>query len=187
MSVFEYIMVLVSIIIGLGVTHILKNIVFLIQHKDVSFYWIHTLWCANIFFMLIFFWWWQYNYVVIDEWTFGLYLFITFFALIYYLLASLLFSGRDIKSYKEHFYSNRKWFFNLLALSILIDYGDTALKGFDYFIDRGLSYHLAVITFILMSLIGARTKKEKYHAIFAITNLSYQIIDGFLIFNLIQS
>ena len=37
MSVFEYIMVLVSIIIGLGVTHILKNIVFLIQHKDVSF------------------------------------------------------------------------------------------------------------------------------------------------------
>ena len=52
MSVFEYIMVLVSIIIGLGITHILKNIVFLIQHKDVQFYWVHTLWCIDIFFTL---------------------------------------------------------------------------------------------------------------------------------------
>ena len=52
MSIFEYIMVLVSIIIGLGITHILKNIALLIQLKDIKFYWIHTIWCINIFFML---------------------------------------------------------------------------------------------------------------------------------------
>ena len=103
MSVFEYIMVLVSIIVGLGITHILKSIVFIIQYKEIRFYWIHTLWCINIFFMLVFFWWWQYNYVVIDRWTFGLYVFIIFFALIYYLLAALLFSNRERVSYKEHY------------------------------------------------------------------------------------
>ena len=135
MSVFEYIMVLVSIIVGLGITHILKNIVFQLQQNDVRFYWVHFLWCLNIFFVLIFFWWWQYNYVAIDEWTFGLYLFIVFFALLYFILASFLFSSKEIKSYKDHFYGNRKWFFSLLALSIIVDYGDTALKGFEYFLN----------------------------------------------------
>ena len=187
MSIFEYIMVLVSIIIGLGITHILKNIALLIQHKDIKFYWIHTIWCINIFFMLVFFWWWQYNYVIIDEWTFGLYLFIIFFALIYFLLSALLFSNREIKSYREHFYENKKWFFYLLALSIMTDYGDTALKGFEYFLDRGASYHLQVFVFTSMSIFGAKSNNEKYHGLFAVSNLSYQIFDGFLIFNLLKS
>ncbi len=187
MSVFEYIMVLVSIIVGLGITHILKSIVFIIQYKEIRFYWIHTLWCINIFFMLVFFWWWQYNYVVIDRWTFGLYVFIIFFALIYYLLAALLFSNRERVSYKEHYYANRKWFFYLLALSIIIDYGDTALKGFEYLLDKGSFYHFQVFIFTSMSIYGAKSENEKYHAIFAVSNLSYQLIDGFLIFNLLKS
>ena len=187
MSVFEYIMVLVSIIIGLGITHILKNIVFLIQHKDVQFYWVHTLWCIDIFFTLIFFWWWQYNYVIIDEWTFGLYIFIVFYALIYFLLSALLFSNRDIKSYKEHFYANRKWFFYLFALSIMVDYGDTALKGYEYFLNRDVLYHFQVVIFTSMSIFAAKSNNEKYHAIFVMSNLSYQLFDGFLTFNLLKS
>ena len=39
----------------------------------------------------------------------------------------------------------------------------------------------AVITFILMSLIGALEQKRKISCYFAITNLSYQIINGFYV------
>ena len=186
MSVFEYIMVLVSIIVGLGITHIIKNIVFQLQQNDVRFYWVHFLWCLNIFFVLIFFWWWQYNYVAIDEWTFGLYLFIVFFALLYFILASFLFSSKEIKSYKDHFYGNRKWFFSLLALSIIVDYGDTALKGFEYFLNRGTTYHIGVFIFTSLSIYASRSNNERYHAFFAVTYLSYQLFDGFFSFDLLQ-
>jgi hypothetical protein len=69
----------------------------------------------------------------------------------------------------------------------MIDYGDTALKGFEYFLDRSSSYHFQVFIFTSMSIFGAKSENEKYHAIFAVSNLSYQLFDGFLIFNLLKS
>ena len=45
MDIFEYVAVLTSIIIGLGITHLLRGVAGLIQHPDQHrIYWVHLIW-----------------------------------------------------------------------------------------------------------------------------------------------
>ena len=60
MDIFEYVAVLTSIIIGLGITHLLRGVAGLIQHPDQHrIYWVHLVWVGYLFFTLIFWWWWE--------------------------------------------------------------------------------------------------------------------------------
>lgn len=44
-SAFEYVSILVSIILGLGITQIISSFTDLLYHyKEIKFYWPHTLW-----------------------------------------------------------------------------------------------------------------------------------------------
>ncbi|SVB01512.1 uncharacterized protein METZ01_LOCUS154366 [marine metagenome] len=179
MSIFEYVMVLVSIIVGLGITHMLKGLVKIIQDKNRNLYWIHLVWSFNIFFTLIFFWWWQYKLIDIQQWTFALYIFVIVFALIYYILSTLLFPEKLLVTYKEYYFDKRKWIFGILLLSIIIDYFDTLNKGMDYMKSLGFEYQIQVVVFSIMAMIAIRTKNEIYHALFALINFAYQIQQGF--------
>lgn len=58
MGLFEYLMVLVSVVIGLGVTEILTGAANLIRVRDeVRFYWIHGAFQVGVFFALLQQWW----------------------------------------------------------------------------------------------------------------------------------
>ena len=79
MDIFEYVAVLTSIIIGLGITHLLRGVAGLIQHPDQHrIYWVHLVWVGYLFFTLIFWWWWEFRLGTIETWTFYLYLFVVF-------------------------------------------------------------------------------------------------------------
>ena len=68
--------------------------------------------------MLVHFWWWEFGLFVIEDWTFGKYLFIILYAVTLFLLSALLFpdSMQDYRGYEDFFYARRAWFFGLLAL-----------------------------------------------------------------------
>ena len=54
MGVFEYLGVLLSVIMGLGVTHILAGLSKVIHHrKTFKSYWVHTLWCINVLIYIV--------------------------------------------------------------------------------------------------------------------------------------
>lgn len=58
MGVFEYIGVLTSVIMGLGITHPATGATKLIQHcGEVRFYWPHALWTVNILIYILLVWW----------------------------------------------------------------------------------------------------------------------------------
>ena len=60
MDLFEYISVLTSIIIGLGMAHLLRGLASLVQHPGRNrVYWVHLVWVGYMFFNMIFFWWWE--------------------------------------------------------------------------------------------------------------------------------
>ena len=47
MDIFEYISVLTSIIIGLGIAHLLRGVASLVQHPGRHrIYWVHLVWVA---------------------------------------------------------------------------------------------------------------------------------------------
>lgn len=167
MEIFEYVSVLTSIIIGLGITHLLKGVAGLIQHPErEEIYGTHLAWVAYMLFSTILWWWWQFGLDDRPNWTLGVYLFVSLFALVFYLLCALLFPSDmdDYDGYHHYFMAKRSWFLGLLAAAYMIDLADTLLKGVDHFQSLGIDYPIQAILIAVLCLIGQRTTSRRYHA-----------------------
>ena len=188
MGVFEYVSVLTSIIIGLGIAHLLRGVAGLVQHPSRhKTYWVHLLWVTFMFFQAIFWWWWEFAFETLETWTFGVYLFVLLYATIIYVLCALLFpSDLDgYSGYEDYFLSRRVWFFGLLAAFFLVDLGDTWLKGPDYFASLGLEYPITSGLYIMFSLVAMIAVHRRFHAGFAVIALAYQVFWAFRQFSTI--
>lgn len=167
MDLFEYIAVLTSIIVGLGIAHLLKGLAQLVQHPDRhKVYWVHLLWVGVMFLNMIFFWWWEFSLAEIEVWYFRDYVFIVLYAVILYLMCAMLFpSDLDgYEGYADYFLSRRVWFFGLFAASSVVDVYDTLLKGTDHFFRLGTEYFALTTIYILMAITGAATRRHSVHA-----------------------
>ena len=183
MGLFEYVAVLTSIIIGLGMAQLLMGLTRLIQHPEQAKpYWIHLCWVFYMFVFAVFWWWWEFNLGSIGEWTFGIYLFLIFYAVLVFLLCSILFptnfSGYD--GFKGYFYDKRAWFFGVFCLAETFGLGDTAIKGMDYLFSFGPRYLIVTTMNIVFSVVAIFTRNEKFHGIFAVASIVYLVISGFL-------
>src|SRR3954467_1167590 len=62
MEMFNYVMVLASVIIGLGITHLLQGVGGIVQHPGrEKTYWVHLLWVAATFLRAMFWWWFEFR------------------------------------------------------------------------------------------------------------------------------
>jgi hypothetical protein len=178
MDMFEYIAVLTSIIIGLGMAQLLRGVAGLIQLPDKSpVYWVHLCWVGYMFFTLVFWWWWEFRLGGIEAWTFKIYFFVVFYAFVMFLVCALLFpvNLEYYKDYRRYFYSMRRWLFGLLALTYAMDWIDSLLKGLDYFLNLGPEYLITSVAQLSFCLVAMWTRNERYHAIFAVGMFAYQI------------
>jgi hypothetical protein len=92
MDLYSHIKVLFSILLGLGVSHILRGLARIVQHpKQYRVYWVHLVWSLFLFLYLIHFWWWEFRLRQV-AWTFPVYFFIALYATLIYVLCTLLFS-----------------------------------------------------------------------------------------------
>jgi hypothetical protein len=104
MSLFEFLMVFVSIIVGLGVTEILTGIAMQIRHRDtVKGYWVHSAGVLLIFIALIQNWWELWSRRDLPEWTFLSLVLMLVPPASLYLVAHLIFpepiAGSNIRQY----------------------------------------------------------------------------------------
>ncbi len=186
MDMFSYVMVLASVIIGLGITHLLQGVGGIVQHPGrEKIYWVHLLWVAAIFLRAIFWWWFEFELSKTAEWTFTLYLFVLGYAVLIYLWCALLFP-RDLAGYdgfKDYFYSRRGWLFGLLLAGQAVDVADTLLKGVAHFRSLGPVYPIGIGILSLLLLIAMRTRSERFHAAFAIFAVAYLIGFPLLLFD----
>ena len=175
MTMFEYVMVLASIIVGLGMTHLLQGVLDIIQERTRA-YWVHLVWVGWAFIQAIF-WWWEFRYSQVETWTFPLFMFVIGFAFLVYLMCGFLFP-KSIDGYgdfKTYFYARKAWFFGVLVAFFSVDLIDTALKGMDYFWGLGPEYIIATPLLVLGALAGAIVRNERFHAALAICVFLYQI------------
>ncbi len=92
MTPFEYVIVLISIIIGLGITTILTGLAELIKHRpSVSIYPPYMIWIFLVFVMHVHEWWESYSLRSIEEWRLPMFLFVILYPIGLYILAHLLF------------------------------------------------------------------------------------------------
>jgi hypothetical protein len=186
MDMFEYVAVLTSIIIGLGMAQLLLGITRIIQHPEhAKPYWIHLCWVVYMFIFSVFWWWWEFKLAAIEPWTFGIYLFVILYAFLVFLLCSLLFprSFAGYDGFKGYFLSKRGWFFGVFLFMQLVDFGDSLIKGEDYLPSLGAQYLVSQAGIIICSAIAIFTRNTKFHAVFALGITVHLVVSGFLIYD----
>jgi hypothetical protein len=76
MGAFEYLSVLISIILALGMTRVLGGVGEMLQAGSRRhIYWVHAIWIVNLFLYLVVAWWIFYRWRNQQPWTFFLFIF----------------------------------------------------------------------------------------------------------------
>ena len=181
MDPFSYICFLTSIVAGLAVTRLVSGFGQLLQTRDLKPpYWVHWLWMVNVLITIIIVWWVQYRWRNASHWTLFLFLWLLVAPLILYLVTALLFPTNQeevaVSNWREHYYANNRKIFLLFGLTFAIDLIDTLLKGVSYFLSLGPLYYGSMLMHITLCLIAAFTKSSRYHAVFAIFYLIYNLV-----------
>jgi len=187
MGAFEYLSVLISIILALGMTRVLAGVGEMLQARSRRhIYWVHAVWIVNLFLYLVIAWWIFYRWRDQQPWNFYLFLFVLISPTILYLASLLLFPREaDVETiidYKAHYYANHRAFFILFALFIPVDIVDSLLKGVPHFLSLGSIYFLSGALYFTGLLTAAVTRNERYHEFYAIFFLIQTTIVSFLIF-----
>jgi hypothetical protein len=124
-SPFEHLSVLISIIIGLGLTHLLASIHRLVQARDrVTLHWLPLLWVVLIFITQVEWWWASFGWRNKVEWNFFYFLFILLSPVSMYLSAAFVLPDVEAgESYdlKQYYFATRRWLFLSIALGPAVD------------------------------------------------------------------
>jgi hypothetical protein len=154
MTPFEYVIVLISIIIGLGITTILTGIAEVIKHRpSVSIYPPYFIWIFLVFVMHVHEWWESYSLRSIDEWKLPMFLFVILYPIGLYILAHLLFpseirNGLNTRDFYLKIYP--RIFVSVMVLITLSIIHNLLISGY-HLKDQLLQFALLAIMAFLIS------------------------------------
>ena len=166
MTPFEHLSVLISIVLGLGMAHLLWAFHRVVEARErVHLYWLSLVWVALIFIAQVEWWWSSYSLQnEVKNWTFFYFLFVLSSPVTLYLAAAFTLPEiekgvtYDLKTYYFH---TKRWLFTMVALGPALD---AVRRGIDAgsFRDFG-SVSNAVSAVMVGSL--AFSDNELHHAI----------------------
>jgi hypothetical protein len=164
MDEFGYLSVLLSVILGLAVTQILKGFRGLILSRArTRIYWPVLVWAALVLLICFQSWWAMFELRHYQQWTFAAFAVVLLQTIVTYMLAGLVFPdlfGEGIVDLRENFYANRVWFFALGFFLILVSICKVVVLYGELPHPTDLAFHAFFGT---MFLIGALTRREWAH------------------------
>ena len=166
MSLFEYLGILISVVMGLGIAHLLTGTAKLIQGRaTLNIYVPHVVWTANVLLFIMSIWWGMFWWSKLEAWSFFNFLFITFYAIALYLMCSMLYprafpSDFDFESY---FFDNRRWFFGIMLIAWMLDIFETTGKAYFGLRDLPEFYALFIGVNILIAIAGIVSGNRRLH------------------------
>jgi hypothetical protein len=186
MSSFEFLSVLISVVVGLGIANILTGIGRLI-HRDkaaklsASF----LAWTLFVSFYMVVYWWtvvfgWQ----VWEDWNLLVFMFVLTYGLILYLLSIILFPPDAGSEWEPaaNLIAKRHWFYGVFLALVIIETLDSYLK--DHLDDFSIPYFVLIGTWFSAGVIGWISRNRRVHDIIAsvvvvsqIAWVSYQLGD----------
>lgn len=175
MSTFEFVTILLSIVVGLGFTRLLSGLGRAIELRGrVKIYWVQIIWSINVGFYLVMFWWAViFSYSALESWRFINFASLFFYAILLYLQAALIIPSKlePDMDFEAHFYSIRSWFFSIAGLIHLVELLDTLMHGLDNLLEFGFLYIFMHVTGMVFAVIAMRTKSRVFHGIICLVYL----------------
>ena len=137
MSRFEYLSVLISIVIALGITEVTISWGRLLQHRSrVRFSALQLFWSTFLLFLMVQFWWGFWDYRTVDDWSLASLLILVAEVIALVLCAIVLSPGRVISGdidLKDLYYENARPFFLLAAVFLALStVGNTFVLGLPF-------------------------------------------------------
>ena len=179
MSRFEYLSVLISIVIALGMSEIASTWSRLLRARArVDFYWLHSFWTVFMVLMMVQFWWGFWEFREVESWSFPGLVAVVTESLVLVLAAMALLpepdqgGNIDLRSY---YFAQCRVVFTLGALLLLLLTVVDALVGGQPFLHLENAVRLPAI---ILTASAALFVNERFHVLFTFTAAALFI--GFL-------
>ena len=161
-SPFEYLSVLVSIIIGLGLSHLLTGAARLIQmRRRVRPYLPTYIWIFVLLLLQVQIWWAAYGERTETDWSFfGFFSFLLLpilAALVSYILIPDLEGEHTELDLRASYMENRGWFQGLLALLVVTSLGRDLVEDGTAALDPDAAFRAV---FLVLALVAARLRSD---------------------------
>ncbi len=172
MDAFEYLAVLISIVLGLGITQLLLGFArWLEQRSSFRPYGPAIAWAVFLLLVHLQTWWSMYGNRDYPDWSFLQFSIVLLQPIVLFLLAVVVFPGPNAPQHdlRENFLNQRPWFFGLfialLVVSLVKDLiRDGSLPG-----PLNVGFHMA---FLVIGGVGFVFKEERVHQGLSYTALS---------------
>ena len=182
MDSFDYLSVLISIVLGLGITQLLSSVARTVEHRDAgSVYWPSMAWFLILLLAHVQTWWSFYGLRTHPQWNVMQFAFVLVQPIGLYLLSVLVLPSESAatKDQKTWYASHRRAFFGLLAAFIVL----SILRDF---VLSGQAPRAENMVFQLLLLAGAGiaawTANERYHKALGILSLGAFLLYILLLF-----
>jgi hypothetical protein len=187
MDEFSYLSVLLSVILGLAVTQILKGFRgLLLSRARIQIYWPVIGWAVLVLLVCFQNWWSMFGMRNRHDWTFEQFAIVLLQTILIYMLAGLVFPdflGEAIVDLKENFYAHRGWFFFLAFAMIVVSVCKGLVLDGKLPNPTNLTFHAI---FGATFLIGALTQREWYHKALVVGGIAGFILYVVLLFARLQ-
>lgn len=180
MSPFEYVTVLISIVLGLGITQIVTGVADLIQQwSRVKIFWPHLLLIVLVFFLHIQEWWIVYELKDTTEWRLPVFLFTILYPIHLFILARILFPPdySTAVDFQTFYFANYRRFFLVIGLLATLSILDNLLQH------RPIAEQLFHTTLLIVMITIAVKKYQQVWLHQAVTLLLVCVMLGSFIYN----
>jgi hypothetical protein len=160
---FDYVMALASVIVGLALAHLMQGFVGLFEEpKKIRIWWVHLVWVGTMITVTVCWWWGEYLLHDVRVWTLPVYFFVLAYAFLTYMSAAVLFPKNvgAFASYEDVFLSRRRLFFGLQIIAILIDPIDTFVRGRTHLSALGPAYWTLLSIDLVLAFVAAFTTRK---------------------------
>lgn len=169
MDAFSYLAVLISIILGFGITQLLGGLGRLLQERRrVRVFWPAIVWVGILLLLHVQTWWAMFGLRALRSWSFGAFLLVLLQPLVLYLLAALALPDRasdTADDLEANYYSHSRWFFGLAVLLLAVSLTrDRVLAGH---FPGPLNLAAHAVFFVSWGA-GAITQRASYHRALAL-------------------
>jgi phosphatidylglycerophosphate synthase len=169
LDAFGYLSVLLSIIIGLGVTQLLTGFGRVIRHRDrVRMDWLPLLWAIVLLVIFVQVWWSMFGLRLQREWSFGGFLLILAQTCALYLMAAVLLPEQveaESIDLAAHYDRQHRWFFSFLVVALIISLAKDRVISGHWPTGLNLGFHILVLT---LSLSSIAVRSRRYQEIMGI-------------------
>lgn len=180
MPAYEHVVVVMSIVLGLAVTQLLRGAAQLYRsRKRVSTYWLHWAWVALLVMLSLLLWWTYWNYQSVTDWNFFRFVLYLSPTIVFYFLTAITFPDPSDATggLREYYYSNRRGFFGTLVLYLVVA-GITAVlvRGLPI-LDASNLFRVAILLPLLMAM---RSASERVHIAVMVVSAVLMVVFVFL-------